>query len=69
MAGLVAPALNVDVLVAVDVRRIGVGAAGLELVLRSLVDGAIDVLFGFAAMPLRFASSSVVFSSPAPTDC
>lgn len=69
MAGLVAPALNVDVLVAVDVCRIGVGAAGLELVLRSLVDGAIDILFGFAAMPLRFASSSVVFSSPAPADC
>jgi len=69
LIGLVAPALNVDVLVAVDVRRIGEGAAGLELLLRSLVDSATDILFGFAAMPLRFDSSSVVFSSPAPTDC
>jgi len=67
--GLVAPALKVDVLVAVDVRRISVGAAGLELVLRSSDEGAMDLVFGFAAMLLRLDSSSVVFSSPAPTGC
>lgn len=67
--GLVAPALKVDMLVAVDGRRISVGAAGLELVLRSSDEGAIDLVFGFAVMPLRLDSSSVVFSSPAPTGC
>lgn len=68
VAGLVAPPLNVDAPVVVDVRLIGVGAVVLDVVPRSVVEGAIDILFGFAAIPLRFDSSSVVFSSADVTD-
>lgn len=68
LAGLVASALNVDALVAVDVRRMGAGAAALDAVVRSVVEGATDILFGFPAIPPRFDSSSVVFSSGEATE-
>jgi len=67
-AGLVAPPLNGEEEVAVGVRRIGVGAVALEVVLRSVAEDTVDIRFGFAAIPPRFDSSSVVFSSVDVTD-
>lgn len=68
VVGLVALPLRVEEEVAVDVRRVSAGAAALEVVVRSVVEGTIDILFGFAAIPPRFDSSSVVFSSGDVTD-